>query len=384
MRAIKRVVLLLALLSVCGVVPFQGALAQKILERFNTPLPEIPLMEEQDFLAATTLYEDTPYNDEALAYKIRLPKNWQKLTEAGQGSFSLSSTILGEIARYYGPPTLTGRSFFKIQALELKFQTSAPEWFLQYTLSNGYTLEGMKIHNDKKVEALFVVNEGDASYSVRTIAHVNEKRMILAQYYVPYEFWEDEKAMQAQALGTFELVNLKDMLIEEMRTFQFLDVAEYKYPVSWELRTPGMKSMDRMNTILINKPKPDSMDGQIEIDLISHYIAEGLKEEIRAYKKKMEERGMLFGKMIEKKEGYDLDTLFDFALTEVYQVSDKDSALHNYEFWFTVMSAGEYYYFVSLLTPARDDDFFIWSRNTFTYELVLESMVPQENSLIND
>jgi hypothetical protein len=381
MRFIKAVAVFLLL---CGTFAAPQAHAQKILERFKTPLPEIPFMEQAAFEAATTLYNETPHEDAILSYQIRLPKGWEHLTESGQGDYSLSSTVLGEIARFYGPPKLEARSEFSIQAMQLQYQIGAPQWLLQYVLSNGYTLEGIKIYDDKKVEGLYVMIDGDISYYVRVVAQVNEKRMILAQYFVPSQYWEEEKQLQAQAMSTFQLNNIKDILIEEMASFQFLDISEFKYPASWDLRASSLRSIDRMNAGLLNKPNPETVDGQIEIELISHFVTESLTTEIKTFKKKMEERGMTFGRLIEKREDYDFDVLIDFALTEVYEVSDRQSGMQNYEYWFCVMSSGEYYYFVTLLTPARDVDFFVWSRNTETYKLVLESLTPQKDSLAGD
>lgn len=369
---------------VCSAVFVQPVSAQQLLERFNIPLPEIPFLEEAAFQEATILHQEMPQGDPILAYEIRMPKDWTKESGSDQGDFTYSAHILGEIARYYGPPVLGERSYFTIQVSQMQHEISAAQWFLQYVLSNGYTLEGFKIHDKKKVEALYVLVDRNVSYSVRAVAQINEKRMILAQYFVPYENWEQQKSMQAQSINSFRLLNLKPVLIEDMNAFQFLDISEFRYPKSWELHSQPLRSIDRMGADLLNLRSNQALDGQISVNLISHFITESLKGEIKAFKTEMENRGMVFGDLIEKRDDFDLDVLIDFSLTEVYRVTDKENSLQEYEFWFTVMSSGAYYYFVSLLTPSRDADFFTWGRNTETYRLVLEYLTPQKESLTSE
>jgi len=361
-----------------------AAHAQKILNQYKKPLPVVPAMDDAAFQEATTYYKETPFGDEQLAYEISLDKSWKKMTDGGLSNYKLSNRLLGEVARYYGPPGLEARSRFTIHALDLEYQLSAEQWFLQYVLANGFTPMGIKVHNENKVEALYVLLEKDITYVVRAIAHLNGKRMVLAQYFITDQVWNDENSMQAKSIDSFKLTNIKEEIIEKMLAFQFLDVAEFKYPVSWDLRAPPLRSIDRMGIKLINTQKGGSLDGQIEVHLSSTFVAKSLIEEVERFKKGIEEKGLILGELIEKEDGYIFDDNIQFASVEVYGVTDKNGALVNYEFWFTVMASGGYYYFVTLLTPARDDDFFVWSRNTETYRLVVQSVTPLEESLAEE
>jgi len=40
------------------------------------------------------------------------------------------------------------------------------------------------------------------------------------------------------------------------------------------------------------------------------------------------------------------------------------------------MYSGEYYYFVTLLTPSRDEDYYSWARNTQTFRVLVENIQP--------
>ncbi len=360
-----------------------AAQAQEILERFSAPLPVVEELERAAFEEATALHEETPGDDEVISYSVRLPKTWKLATDR-LSNYSISNRLLGEVARYYGPSEFGSRSRFTVEVLALEYQVSAQQWFLQHVLASGYTLQGMKVHNDRKVEAILVKIEKDTTYIVRAVAQINGKRIILAQYSIVDASWPTEQGMQAASVGSFELKTDKVETIEEMLLFQFLDIAEFKYPKTWDLRAPPLRSIDRMLVKLSSLTKGRTLNGQMELHLVSTYISESLDDEIDRFRGELEEKGLLLGKLIEKKEGYEFDEYMEFALVDVYAATDAENKMLDYELWITTMSSGSYYYFLTLLTPSRNSDFFVWSRNTETYKLVVESVAPQEESLVDE
>ncbi len=372
------------LMVLFGIFFSSQAQAQKILEEFNKPLPVVEPIDPAKFQEETVEYNVMPLEDEVLSYSVRLPKTWAEFGGGGIKNYSLNNNLLGEIARYDGPPGIGPRSRFTVQALDLEYQLSAEQWFLQYILTNGYNLQGMKVHSDKKVEGLLVIVEKDISYIVRTVAQINGKRMILAQYFISDQKWYEENVMQGAAVSSFKLTHLKDEIIEEMLQFQFLDIAEFDYPVSWELRAPPLRSIDRMAVKLLMLAAKGSLNGRIEVNLASAFVVESLPDEIKGLKKSFEDKGLAFGKLIEKKTGYQFNDDVEFAAVEAYEVKGTASKLVDYEVWFTIMYSGDYYYFITLLTPSRDADFFVWSRNSETYRLIVESIEPQPETLLEE
>ncbi|HBR67868.1 MAG TPA: hypothetical protein DEA55_00650 [Rhodospirillaceae bacterium] len=362
---------------------FSGAWAQELVESFNTPLPVIEEMDPAAFEQATTLYDEIPFGNELLSYSVRLPKEWKKDEKSGQISSS-DSHLLAEIARYNGPVGLEARSRFTVDILDLKYQVSAQQWILQHVLANGYNLQGIRVHNTRKVEVLLVTVEKDASYIVRAVAQINGKKMIFAQYAISDTNWATEQGMQAAAINSFALKTDKKEIIEDMLLFQFLDIAEFMYPASWTLRAPPLNSIDRMSAKVSNMNEDQSVNGQMEMDLVSSDVTKSLSDEIENYKSAFSKKGLILGEEIEKRDDFKFNENMEFAFLNVYAATDKESKMVDYEVWIAMMSANGFYYFVTLLTPARNADFFVWSRNTETYRVVVESVKPLEESLVED
>ena len=297
-----------------------GAWAQEFDVIRPQPLPQVSAIPPDVFRDETTLHQDIPAGDANLAYRLRLPKAWEKSRDVGLGELKVSKAVLGEIVRYYGPPILDKRSSFSIEALQMDYEISAKNWFTNFILSNGYTLEGMQVVSDTKVEAVYVYIENDISYVARTVAEVMGSRVVLARYLVPYEFWAEEKSMQAACLASFSLTNADRRATEIMDSYVFLDLIEFQYPISWSARAPGVSSLERMEASLISSSDMKILSGQIDVQVIARK-EEGvsLKDEILKLRNRIAGKsGFRVGERIELIPAFQFQPEIRAATVEAY------------------------------------------------------------------
>ena len=366
---------------ICG-----SAFAQQDIESYRKELPKFDAMPDDEFMKQTSVFQEVPFGDEFLSYKIRLAENWEQYENQSIGGLSLSKKVLGEIARYYGPARLMPRSFLTIEALALDHQLTAEQWYIQYLLANGYPSQGIKVYGTQRVEGLYVKLEKDVTYLVRSVVVINGKRAIFVEYALPADAWADERAMQAKVVQSFELLNKDDSLPEDMQTHQFLDVGEFKYPASWELRASTVRSVDRMDVDLLSavpigegRNRTQILNGRMIVQMLSGYIVEDLEQEVENFKRDFEKDGLAIGALIEEPEDFVFSDSVEFGFVEVYKVSDISKPQMQYEYWLSIIAAEDYYYLVSLLTPSRNQDFFNWSKNTQAFRLVNRYIRPQKN-----
>ena len=168
--------------------------------------------------------------------------------------------------------------------------------------------------------------------------------------------------MQAQALASFKLKNRDRQRVEDWETYPFLDQSYFDYPVSWTLSAPMIKSIERMRALLytgVNSGKPD---GQINIYLTSKLLGTSLAEEVQRYKSRIDIPRYHLEGLIETLDIPYADDMI-FGTTEVYKMTPTPITMVHYELVVSVMEGEDYYYIVALLTPARHEEFYIWSRN---------------------
>jgi hypothetical protein len=381
------VLLLLAAFLSFGSILAQNAWAQTIgldLNRLK-PLTKIEFMPAEEFYRQTVVTEDIPYEDKHLAYQLRLPKGWKQMVVENKvdlGRLSkldtkdgtvLSQRVLGAVARYVSAPKDHLRSYFTIEAQELTYEISARNWFINYIVQNGLTLEQVGEGDENEVEAIYINVEGDQTYVVRVRAIKNGGRMIIARYAVPASQYEQDRVQQAQVLDSFRLTNKENTKIEELETYGFLDQSFFFYPESWSLSAPFLRSINRMRATVYHSTTNQKLDGQIKIFLTNKDLDSKRSDEVEFYKKEVQVPGYALGGLIEKPE-FEYHPDMVFGITEAYEYEAQELNLLDYELWFSFLESDQYFYVVTLLTPARHADFYTWARNIEAYRIVLKEV----------
>lgn len=339
------------------------------------PLPDIT-MPQADFEAATIPQKETPFEDKFLSYSVRLPKDWSKVRLDTTPGVDMNKKLLGQVARYYGPSLLDDRSSFIIQASSLDYDITVKDWLLNYVLSNGYVLQGMNTISPTRIESIFIKLEKDVSYIVRAVTEINGSRIVLAMYSIPESQWEKEKGMQASVIKSFHFLTPEKASAEDRKSYAFLDLLRFEYPASWRLQAPSIFSADIMDAKLINSVDGASLNGEIDIHVVSTELDTTLAAEVQQLQKAIEDRNFVIGDMVEEIEGITSPGHVTFSRVEVYKATDKNGLLLDHEYWIAVMMEDRYFYIVTMLTPARKADFFNWARNNQAFKTVLESFRP--------
>ncbi len=371
-------------LFVCLCVSAFAVQAQDSPGILNVPPVPAYLMPQEEFESKTKLFQDKPGGDSFLSYVLRIPSDWQQV-RVNDGSKVLpdssidegkKSSLLSEIARFYGPSLLDAQSHFVLQSSELKHDITARNWFMNYILQNGYTLQFMTEISENKIEAIYFQLEKDTAYISRAIAEMNGSRMILAMYSIPETRFQEERTMQANVLRSFKFLTPQKAAIEARRTYSFLNLLRFDYPESWRLLAPNIYSVDSMDARIINSPDESIPNGEIDIRIVSTELDTTLAQEIKGVQESVKKRGLAVGKLIEEPHKYKFNDHIYFSRVEVYETSDSEGAFIDHEYWICVLVEDRYFYIVTMLTPARTIDFYNWATNTEAFETVIETLRP--------
>jgi hypothetical protein len=378
----------------------QCALAQSdgrvdIFKRLMKPMPELPLPSHEKFVEVTRPVAKKPYDEDVLAYSMRIPKEWEEGEDKSSSNFILSEKLFLELSSYYGPPTIFGRSRIVIEALNMEGNLTAEQWYIKYILEGGYTTEGWVVHNKNKVESLMIFMEGDYSYYLRSLIMINGDKIVLVKYFVPIKYFHEKAVEQAMVLSSFRMTNTIERKFGEMIPYRFLDIAEIKYPVDWTLHVTPVRNVERLKATILNTRRIGSdydpktkkkgittTEGKLDIIVISSSIKNTLIDEIANYKEQIEGEGMLISDRIPEDFEFSYSDKIDFGLTEVYRGLDSSDNMSEYEFWFTVLVGGNYYYFIMLLTPSRNEMFGVWAENIENYKLIVSNFRPMVGAFL--
>lgn len=355
--------------------------------RYVKPFPEIPVMPDAEFEELTKDVNFVPYGDMSLAYEMRLPKDWDTENQRVESSFSMDSKLFTELNNFIGPADVEGRSSVVVRGIDLDFDLTAKQWFLKYLLESGNLTEAMVVHSDTRVEALMVKMDGDQTFAVRTVVVINGGKVIYLEYSIPASSFSDGASLQARVVQSFKLQRIMPQKEFPTDIFSFLDIGEFKYPTGWVVVSRAFKNLDFMNAKVLNVTSDDeeakkTPNGAIDISLVMNSSAQNVFNQINDYKKMLQSSGILLGDKITNIEDLQYDSRAKLALTEVYKGINSNSEKSNYELWFTILSVGNYYVFITLLTPSRGENYIAWAYNTQGYRRLVTSFKPQTGAFI--
>jgi hypothetical protein len=366
----------LAVLLLAGIAAAQGIDPSKIKD---VPHYDDTLTKDQ-FEAESDLHTVSPPDDKYLAYSIRLPKGWQKAsgeklidTTKGTDEKHMAHRVLGRVAKYFAPQTMEIPSYVDIEALALDYNISARNWFLNYIITNGYTLVGMKEVEENRLVGLYVRVVKAQSYIVRTVAQINGPRIVVTSYNMPENKWEDEKAIQEKVIDSFRFLNPEKLNAEAAHTYVYLDLLRFDYPQSWQLLSPSVNSTDGMDVRLIDSKDKETLDGQIDIHVQSVDTDKTLAQQIQDLRNNVKTEGLEIGNVIESPSDYKFHHHIYFNKVEVYDAHGRENEFGSQEFWIAIMIEDRYYYIVSMITPGRNHEFLKWAKNIESFRMVVES-----------
>lgn len=362
--------------------------------RYTKPIatPENPLT-DQDLEAQTMLHEGLALGDATLAFSIRVPTQWSEKTpftltppatadetESGKEERGLANKVSEEVARYEGNITPNGRSYITIEVINMPYHITAAQWLLYYILNEGYILEGFMPEGDQAVQASYVFFHESQAMFARVRAQRSGHRLLIARYVIPVERRQTESGLQSAIVDRFSLTNPAPGPAESVRTHLFLDIARMNYPVSWHFSAPPVRSIDRMNADLFNITADNLLAGEIRVVLLSRYAGRPLEEEVNALKDIISQKNLALGAKIPLGIDISYPAHMTMRVTEVYQAqgTDPKQKIVPQEFWFTFMKGQDYIYIATLLTAARENDYFAWARNVEAYKLIVSSLETQK------
>lgn len=352
-------------------------------------LPRLSLsvkMTMKQFIAASDLRVDTPGNDPSLKYRVRLPKDWIKLPSAE--NVRLSTAIFKDLSTYVSPPRGDTRSRFRVRVLELKHMISAENWFLNYMLLNGSTIDGFMVKSERRVEAEYTILDSGQSYVVRAVAEITGSRIVLAEYLVASAYAAEERDLQIWTMVSFALTNPDHGLIEPVELYSFVDIVKFEYPRNWILYSPPVTTIDRMEASILNlkgisredlknvNMTGTKLDGRVDVEVVSKTIGTNEALEIDNLKRKLKEKGLETGDLIETIDDIELNPGIIRSKIDSYRIKSADQKLVRYELWVALLESRGRYYVISLITIGREESFSTWAQNTATFRHILKTLSP--------
>lgn len=353
----------------------------------------------RDFDKNSKVYKVQPPGGPDLAFDVRVPHEWYQVeSKSGSGkddfglfkkgvvnkeslptrSHSGASGFLEPLAKFHGPDRGTAvHSTLRVETLVLDQDILASDWLANFIFTQGHNLQYLTPVSEVEAEALYVYVHEGTPYITRTKMMINGRNVILASYMLPEQFFNQERDYQFRVVESFRVLNERKVRVTPTDLYSFLDIMEFDYPKNWRLEAPRIDSLHEMEATLLRSKNDKSIEGRINMMVLSNKMEGKIPDRIRGMKSNIEDMGLTPGSLVETREAYDFNPRFKLSYVEVYVATDQDyvpKRILDHELWIALFYDGEYYLVMDLLTPSRQFDRKEWIENTQAFKIIVESL----------
>jgi hypothetical protein len=362
----------------------------------ETPIPAVDekvSLSQENFLAKTDVFKDTPLDLGYLKYTVRLPKGWVKMpsdTDVEESDVVQRSgkELFQQVAKYVSPPDIDKRDMFVIHTLDLRGLISAKNWFINYMLTNGLSAEGITVISDREVNVQFTLLEKTGAFSVRGKVLISGPKVVFVEYKLAAEHQDSHRDFQILALKSFKLLAPDTSPAIRMETFSFVDIAKFDYPKAWILYTPNITTVDRMEASIINLKGNElvgehnfdidnlQLDGRVDVTVVARGPDVTIAGEFDILRNSLKKRKLKFGDLIERVDDFEKNPQVLSANVEAYNLLSEEKRMVGYEYWVALLQTPGRHYIFRLLTLGRKDNFYIWAQNVATFKMAIRTLAP--------
>lgn len=354
--------------------------AAGLYQMFRQNFPQIERLPVEQLMEMTEFkFEEAPFDDIYAGYRIFIPKGWLQAGEQQIRNTVRDDRVRGEVARFYSNPIIDERGTLTIRTYDLRFNTNAESWLIDYLIDFGYSVEGIETHGENHAQAVAVLldEEGD-DLKDWIVARINGTRVFLMTFSVPLRLFNGNQNLIASIAHTFDL--LEEDPQEDFGTLEFIldEFIVLNYSKDWSLIRSRTGRLDFSQIKLLNLGSQEKRyDGIITFNLFQNEARQtSLVQDLDRTKKEVAELGFEFINKFEP--GFELDYPVGQTLTifETHQVRNIQSDNERFEAWISVIKNDDHTYIVHMLTPNQTQDFAKWVENKSNFETVIASIRP--------
>jgi len=335
-----------------------------------------PIRDDKTFEELTTVHTVMPFQRADLYFTINIPKDWST-DLLPEGKKDISTSIIGDIARFSSPMIGIKRLRVSIHATHIEHEIAVPHWLRHYILMNGYAPEGevtVDPNNPRRALIAFVsLEDGDSYYNYMT-AQLSGNIIMMTRFQAPQSLREYVSFLQKKTVDSFNLTYPKEGTIEEYNVFTMMDAAKLGFPKSWEPVGQSFRDMNRLSLQLHNKNATGGVDGFIMINAVRRHRVTNLMKEIDELKKYFDTQMEIDIKDMVSSTKSVAGDRFIFNRYEVYNLESRRRAQSKQDIHLVVLGDKEWYLLIFMLTMREEDRLYAWARNVKTLEEILRTI----------
>ena len=319
------------------------------------------------------LVKDEPYENPELAYKILIPKTFTPEPIKAETP-ELNPNTLKPLGIFKGPAENGVNPFIQIQAVQLVKEITAANWLRHYAIITNRHIDTVKPINTNLADSVMEFNIEGHLFFARITASIDGDRLFFLLNLAHESMYSSYKNIFGVSVVSFNIENRSPKpSIEKHVPYKLSEMINFKYPESWQYilltdAPPGKSGVD-----LFNHDPDGNICGKIRVKTVKKKVSSRIDTQIEDTLEEYRESNVKCGELIECIDVEIGTERFESAIINVYRGEIKGNDISQ-EIWIAVIEDPEYFFVVTLLTPFREQAFFIWAINHRAFNIVLETL----------
>jgi hypothetical protein len=337
---------------------------------------EYLIHDDASFAENTHSLHMRPYNNAALEFDMRLPKNWTSEDMTQNQTLNTDKTIIGDITRMESEMIGVQRVNLTISLQTVNRDISAKNWLKNYILTNGYALqEEVREESPRAAKAYYTSISNQSDLFTYIAVRITGNIVFISRFEAPLGLRDYIGFLQKKMIDTLQLTYPREDSVELQKTFTLVDAFKFNYPVSWQPVDPDFKDMSRLSVQLQIKNPSGVLDGFIHLFAVRRTGNRSLTKEVEALKKHFSDyMGINVTSLAYSSKPEQVHSRFLFSRYEVYKASYKKEGHVDPEVRLLTLGDKDWYIFIYLISPREQENLPNWAHNVRTLEMIMSSI----------
>ncbi len=320
------------------------------------------------------LIKDMPYNNPELAYKILIPKGWESESIQAE-SKDLNPNTLKPLAIFKGPEHGGANPFVQIQAVQLIREITAANWLRHYAIATERKLLAIKPISDNFADSVMEFLIDGHPFTARATASIDGDRLFFMLNLALSSTYDKLAEIFGVPVVSFNLQRgSSKKSIEKHIPYNLDEIVRFNCPDSWKYRLVTEERPEGKEAADLFSHDPDgNVCGRMRVKSVERNVSSGVETQIQDTISEYRDGNVIVDDLLESVEVEIGSDRFDTGVVKAFSAHVDGNEIRQ-EVWVAVIEVPEYYIVVSLLTPFREQDFFLWAINRRAYDIVLETL----------
>jgi len=263
----------------------------------------------------------------------------------------------------------------RIHAIRLVREITAANWLRHHAIETERKILAISPISDNSADCLTEFVNKEHVFQCRAAAFIDGDRLFFIQNLARSSAYPKYEEVFGVPVMSFDISKQSGKpSVEKHIPYNSDAIVRFAYPASWKCRAAAEKRPGEKGDVdLFSIGSDGNVSGRMRIKTVEKSFSKDNEARILETIAEYRDHNVIAGGILETVEAAIATSRFDSALVRAYRTQIRNDEIGQ-EIWIAVIEDPKYHIIISMLTPFREQAFFLWAVNRRAYGIILESL----------